>query len=691
MKGIMKISQAYSRFCSYVMCVCTLLMVAMVYEGRGSAHAQGSYKKQTIGRPRVTVLVFRSETAAPDQDHLGYLLKSAVTEDLSAVPRVIIADPSQLGRVLGDKKWEPTGSNDSGKIQEIVTFTHADLLVTGSLRGTNGEWAVEVRVHSGSTTIKPTTLKLSGTDLLDIGDQIVLQLLSIVGVVPNVQEIEKIQSKPTSNIAAYGEVARSIIALEQGRVHQAVGYCKKAIELDPSFVLAHFALGNYYAALEQGDLAIASFKEALQLDPAHLCRANMAVVLRKMGRVDDAIREYLEVIKHHPDYPYVQVQLAAAYNAKEDYPKAVAAYKEALRLDPYVPDAHFSLGIVYRQQNQLEEAMAEFHQAIKDYPADAQAYVMLAVVHQLKGAIDESLSVLKEGIKANPSYGKLHNNIAAIYVAKGMYDLAWKHVHEAQRLGFNVSSDILSELRAKYTEPKEGQELEVPAAATVTEIHNASLSGDLVKVKELLEADPNLINAVDDEGRTPLHLAAGSGHNEIVELLLAKGAAINAQKDDGMTPLHGAVGLKQTEVVKLLLDKGADVNVKINNGMTPLHGAAWDGEKVLAELLLTHGGDVNAKANDDLTPLHFAAGKGHKDVVQLLLSKGANVNAKDSDGGTPLHYAALYGFSAVAEILLSHGADVNAKNDEGGTPLYYAVQNSHKEVINVLKRYGGTQ
>ena len=54
------------------------------------------------------------------------------------------------------------------------------------------------------------------------------------------------------------------------------------------------------------------------------------------------------------------------------------------------------------------------------------------------------------------------------------------------------------------------------------------------------------MNTKDDDGRTPLHLVAGIGHNEITELLIAKGADVNAKDKRSFTPLDEAKNKPET-------------------------------------------------------------------------------------------------------------------------------------------------
>lgn len=52
-------------------------------------------------------------------------------------------------------------------------------------------------------------------------------------------------------------------------------------------------------------------------------------------------------------------------------------------------------------------------------------------------------------------------------------------------------------------------------------IHAASLNGDFTKVQSLLHEDSKLANAVDDDGRTPLHWCCVSGSLETFNFLMS--------------------------------------------------------------------------------------------------------------------------------------------------------------------------
>lgn len=82
------------------------------------------------------------------------------------------------------------------------------------------------------------------------------------------------------------------------------------------------------------------------------------------------------------------------------------------------------------------------------------------------------------------------------------------------------------------------------------------------------------MDCCDEDGYSPLHRAAYSGHTEALSALLAAGATINPHTIDGWTPLHSACRWSRVAVASLLLRHGADLNAQTNGGLTPLHLAA---------------------------------------------------------------------------------------------------------------------
>ncbi|EKD83361.1 MAG: ankyrin repeat protein, partial [uncultured bacterium] len=136
------------------------------------------------------------------------------------------------------------------------------------------------------------------------------------------------------------------------------------------------------------------------------------------------------------------------------------------------------------------------------------------------------------------------------------------------------------------------------------EIHDACQAGDLDKVKRILREDPEQIQAVTPEGKSPLHMATGWGQKEIVLFLLKEGANINALNNQGGTPIHVAASRNQPECAAILLDHGADMEaIRVEGSVTPLAIAVFKNNLEIAEFLLSRGANLNAQIMNGVTIL----------------------------------------------------------------------------------------
>ncbi|MBK7930719.1 MAG: ankyrin repeat domain-containing protein [Bryobacterales bacterium] len=220
---------------------------------------------------------------------------------------------------------------------------------------------------------------------------------------------------------------------------------------------------------------------------------------------------------------------------------------------------------------------------------------------------------------------------------------------------------------------------------------------DLAKVK-LLVAKGADVKAVSRQGRTALHVAAGSTDAlAIARMLLAKGADVNAADGLGQTPLICAE-MSQTELIGLLVRSGADVNATSASGTTALMNAAGSNNVAAARLLLSKGAKVNAAntmggrvprgeiALKKLTPLMLAAPYGSAALVKVLLDAGADVTPRDVRGMTALMLAlgSDHQDAGTVQLLLAAGSDVNAKDANGETVMDWERKNPNPAILNLL-------
>ncbi len=283
------------------------------------------------------------------------------------------------------------------------------------------------------------------------------------------------------------------------------------------------------------------------------------------------------------------------------------------------------------------------------------------------------------------------------------------------------------------------------------DINMAALKGNIDRVRELLDADPLLVNKNDAYvtyyagSASPIKNAVLSRNIEMVKLLIDRGADVNIP-EESIAPkghaLHSAVCNGDIEIVKLLLEHGAYPNVPVESSADTLSAAIANNDQPMIELLCSHGasrdvnllayyGDIQTAAAvfaadpslaDDAYALECAAGQGHDAFVRLMLKyqpnlatkiavgvasqapqdtikslalteflfeQGMDPNFKNWLSVTPLHHFAGRGDVVSASVFIKHGADVNLIDEEFySTPLGYAAKHGKKEMVELLLKHG---
>jgi ankyrin repeat protein len=254
-------------------------------------------------------------------------------------------------------------------------------------------------------------------------------------------------------------------------------------------------------------------------------------------------------------------------------------------------------------------------------------------------------------------------------------------------------------------------------------IHLAAEAGDVGRVRDLLDADPTLVDRSDRAGGTPLHRAVIGRSARTVALLLDRHADIHAIHGAGLGS-PGGYAPRDVQPIDLALWGGPQVvrpspsRILLDcarwlvSRRSTRHRRPWDVET--ARLLLTRGaaydvtiaaalGDIERVAailDEDPArirearpngrrPLSAAVEFGHARIVRLLLERGADPTWPDADGstrGAALHAAARAGDRPLVELLLAHGADPNGYVDAAGNATFAARS---PELRALLVAHGG--
>lgn len=246
-------------------------------------------------------------------------------------------------------------------------------------------------------------------------------------------------------------------------------------------------------------------------------------------------------------------------------------------------------------------------------------------------------------------------------------------------------------------------------------LHDAIRSGNVERVRRLINAHPHPLWGRDYHGNTPLMLAVKQGDPAMVKMLLDCGADPNETAFAGAPlPLHLAAEMGNADIARLLLEHGADVNRGDEDARTPLAYAKSKGHREVAELLAAKGGQsedlgklaweaayygnvgqmqalvakgLDIRAHSDL--LHTAADGGKIAMLNYLLDQGADITYTEPHNGfTALHRAAMEGQTEACRLLVAHGVPKDARIWDGKSAVALAKEFGHAETAQVLVDLG---
>ncbi|KAK2994259.1 hypothetical protein RJ640_013158 [Escallonia rubra] len=222
------------------------------------------------------------------------------------------------------------------------------------------------------------------------------------------------------------------------------------------------------------------------------------------------------------------------------------------------------------------------------------------------------------------------------------------YFHDGRKILNNLLEGKQSNVRMKQLDSDITLHIGKQEAELALRVNSSAYYGDIYQLKSLIRAgaDPN---KKDYDGRSPLHLAASRGYEDIVLFLIQEGVDINIPDNFGNTPLLEAIKSGHEKVVYILVKEGASLN--IDDAGSFLCALVAKGDSEFLKRILANGIDPNSKDYDHRTPLHVAASQGLFLMAKFLLEAGASVFSKDRWGNTPLDEGRMCGNKNMIKLL----------------------------------------
>ncbi len=327
----------------------------------------------------VAILPFKNLSKDPASDFYEFALADAVITELAQLQSLIVRPSSVIAKYQGTEIDEREVGRE---LRVHAVLTAGFISAAGRMRVT----AQLLDVISGEI-IWSDRIDAEGEDIIAIQDVIAIQILDGLRLELTDSEQEALSRRPTENAEAYEQYLKGrdnfgrfiFRTVSNKDCEEAITDFKTAIELDPSFALAHSGLGA--------------------------CYANR--IFKGMGEA-------------------------------RDYERAEAAFSKAFEFDPNVSEARVLMVLVYMARGEKAEARAEIRKLEELFPNEAPLYFVKGTMHRLDGEYEEALQSFAKLSRLDPAAVVVSSyNRARIFNYKGEYDKALQELDKGAKVERN--------------------------------------------------------------------------------------------------------------------------------------------------------------------------------------------------------------------------------------------------------------
>jgi len=372
----------------------------------------GSAVSRTAAAPKaLAVVAIENLTQDPSLEWMDSGVVELLTTNLAQARQLEVISTERV-RGLIQRHVKNGGRMPAGEARDVAQEAHADWFLSGALLKVGQGLRLDLRVQDTATGQVLFADKVEGETsqaVFAMADKATEGILT--GLLPGEARVQpSVTASLTSNVEALHAYEEGLKYSDRLFVDQAIAAYRRAIELDPQFVMAHFELADSLGASSDLPAARREITRAAELAERLPIPRQQKIRIRasQLGfddKLEEATQILQEAMREFPKEIQLKIDLVATRGSQWRYEEAKSILEDALRLDEHNAGA---LNFLAYADGWLGDVSGAFA-ALDKYaallpPNDPNPMDTRGDVLAVNGRMEEAAAEYQKNTRMNPDF-----------------------------------------------------------------------------------------------------------------------------------------------------------------------------------------------------------------------------------------------------------------------------------------------
>lgn len=404
------------------------------YESGDEAQLSTTIYLEEQQRRSLAVLFFQNKTGDQNLEWLKKGLTEMFIRAFSQYHSLAVLGTDRLYEIA--QRIGTDGSADNMDLNMAALFAkeaNVETILTGNITKNGDSLQINVSLHEPQQGMLLSNESVEGSgmeNLFSMVDQLTQKLKTDLHLsLKEREDFKKLADFSTESIPAWRHYIAGLEHQNQFLFAEALSDFQKAIDIDSSFVSAHYMQAQAYLGMKNGQKAMEAFHKANTIKGKATLKEKYQIDLFEAvldGNDDTVSTVFNQMIKDFPGNTAFINQLANYYFGNRRYKEALELYKKVLQIDPKHKVTLNQIAYLNAYLGNFDIAKKVMRKYIELVPDEPNPYDSMGEILWIEGKFKEAESHFKKALKKNELFNGSWEHLGQVYLDLGKYKKAYK-------------------------------------------------------------------------------------------------------------------------------------------------------------------------------------------------------------------------------------------------------------------------